>query len=200
MIIIYRYAFESSSLKNSDALYYVDFVQKPIDFERGFAVLEKSRTKVMRDRTFLARASKTALKNVALFDAAWQTNGGVAEQWQVKCPRCASGAARKNGTFKNGKQRFLCCNESHAHNPFVAKHAYNTYDPNVRSRIFFSIVNGSGTRATARTLGMAKRAFACALRSVKAPLWHVNYDCVNSRQNGVIKVELVLANKEKMND
>jgi hypothetical protein len=41
---------------------------------------------------------------------------------------------------------------------FMAKavYTYNAYDPHIRSRIFLSIVNGSGTRVTARTLGIAR--------------------------------------------
>jgi hypothetical protein len=38
---------------------------------------------------------------------------------------------------------------------FVENYTYNVYNPNIRSRIFFSIVNGSGTQTTARTLGIA---------------------------------------------
>jgi hypothetical protein len=38
----------------------------------------------------------------------------------------------------------------------VENYTYNAYDPNIRSRIFFSILNGSGMRATARTLRIAR--------------------------------------------
>jgi transposase-like protein len=74
----------------------------------------------------------------------------------VKCPHCGSYRVRKNGTSKNGKQRFLCCNESCTHRTFVENYTCHAYDPNIRSRIFFSIVNGSETRATAGTPGIAK--------------------------------------------
>ncbi|MDR0708058.1 MAG: hypothetical protein LBF60_09360 [Treponema sp.] len=74
----------------------------------------------------------------------------------IKCPHCGSGKVKKNGTAKNGKQRFLCRNEKRRHKTLVERYTYNAYDPNICSRIFFSIVNGSGTRATAGTLGTAK--------------------------------------------
>jgi transposase-like protein len=83
----------------------------------------------------------------------------------VKCPHCGSDNVKKNGTSRNGKQRFLCGNEKCRHKTFVEHYTYNAYDPNIRSRIFFSIVNGSGTRATARTLSIAKDTVTDALRS-----------------------------------
>jgi IS1 family transposase/transposase-like protein len=118
----------------------------------------------------------------------------------VKCPHCGSTNVKKNGTSKNGKQRFLCCNESCTHKTFVEHYTYNAYDPNIRSRIFFSIVNGSGTRATARTLGIAKDTVTDALRSIEALLWYVNYDYLNSHQNEGITVEFVSVNEVEMDE
>jgi transposase-like protein len=109
----------------------------------------------------------------------------------VKCPHCGSDKVTKNGTSRNGKQRFLCGNEECRHKTFVEHYTYNAYDPNIRSRIFFSIVNGSGTRATARTLGIAKDIVTDALRSIEALLWYVNYDYLDRHQNDDITVELV---------
>jgi hypothetical protein len=51
---------------------------------------------------------------------------------------------------------FLCGNEKCGHKTFIEHYTNSAYDPNIRSRIFFSAVNGSGTQATARTLGIAK--------------------------------------------
>jgi transposase-like protein len=82
----------------------------------------------------------------------------------VKCPRCRSDNVTRNGTSKNGKQRFLCNNEKCQHKTFVESYTHNAYDPNIRSRIFFSIINGSGTRATARRPGIAKDTVTDALR------------------------------------
>jgi hypothetical protein len=66
----------------------------------------------------------------------------------------------------------------------VENYTYNAYDPNIRSRIFFSIVNGSRTRATAGTL-----------RSIEALLWYVNYDYLNRHQNDDITIEFVPVNE-----
>jgi transposase-like protein len=117
----------------------------------------------------------------------------------VKCPHCGSSDVKKNGTSKNGKQRFLCGNEQCGHKTFVEYYTYNAYDPYIRSRIFFLTVNGSGTRATARTLGIAKDTVTDALRSIEAWLWYVNYDYLNSRGEG-IEVELVPVHEVEMDE
>jgi transposase-like protein len=118
----------------------------------------------------------------------------------VKCLHCGSGKVRKNRTSKNGKPSFLCCNESCAHRTFVEYYTYNAYDPNIRSRIFFSIVNGSGTRTTDGTLGTAKDTVTDALRSIEALLWYVNYDYLNNRGEGDIRVDLVTVNEAEMDE
>jgi hypothetical protein len=52
---------------------------------------------------------------------------------------------------------------------FLLEHyyAYNAYDPNIRSRIFFSAVSGNGTRVTAKTIDIAKDTVTGALRSIE---------------------------------
>jgi transposase-like protein len=106
----------------------------------------------------------------------------------VKCPHCGSCRAKKNGISKNGKQRFLYCNESCSHRRFVEHYTYHACDPNIRSRIFFSIVNGNRTRATAGTPGIAGDTVIEALRSIEALLWYVSYDCLNNRGGGILEL------------
>jgi transposase-like protein len=118
----------------------------------------------------------------------------------VKCPHCGSDKVKKNGTSRNGKQCFLCGNEECRHKTFVENYTYNAYDPNIRSRIFFSIGNGSGTWATARILGIAKDTVIDAMRSIEALLWYVNYDYLNKHQNDDITVEFVPVNEVEMDE
>jgi transposase-like protein len=68
----------------------------------------------------------------------------------VTCPHCGSDKVKKNGTSRNSKPRFLCTNETCRHKTFVEYDTYNAYEPTIHSRIFFSIVNGSGTRGIAK--------------------------------------------------
>jgi insertion element IS1 protein InsB len=118
----------------------------------------------------------------------------------VKCPYCRSDKVKKNGTAKNGKRRFLCCNENCSHMTFVEYYTYKAWDPNIRSRIFFSIVNGSGTRVTVGTLGIAKDTVTDAPRNIEALLWYVNYDYLNNRRKGDIGVDPVTAKEVGMEE
>jgi IS1 family transposase len=118
----------------------------------------------------------------------------------VKCPHCGSDDVKKFGSTNRGKQRYLCCNEQCPYKTFVGEYTYKGCDPCTRSRIFFSIVNGSGTRATARTLGIAKDTVTAALRDIEPLLWHVNYDYINNHKNGKLEVELVLVDEVEMDE
>jgi insertion element IS1 protein InsB len=67
-------------------------------------------------------------------------------------------------------------------------------------KYFFSIVNGSETRAAAGTLGTAKGAVAAALKSIEALLWHVNCEYPNRRRDGDITVEFVPVNEAETDE
>jgi insertion element IS1 protein InsB len=127
-------------------------------------------------------------------------NHAETEDTGIKCPHCGCGTVKKYGRSKSGKQRFLCCNEKCRHKTFVDHYTYNAYDPNIRSRILFSIINGSGTRAAAKTLGIAEDTVANALKSIEVSLWYVNYDYLKSRQNGGIVLDFVPVNEAEMEE
>ena len=118
----------------------------------------------------------------------------------IKCVNCGSTEVKKNGKSPSGKQRYLCCNEQCDKKTFIEEYTYNAYDPKVRSQIFFSIVNGSGTRATARLLNIAKDTVTNALRSIEQNLWYVNHDYIEKHKNDEISVEFVLADEVEMDE
>jgi transposase-like protein len=120
-----------------------------------------------------------------------KTRGIILVLAPVQCPHCGSGNVKKNGTSNNGKQRFLACNEKCPHNTVVEQYTYNAYDPNIRSRIFFLIGNGSGTRAAARTWRIGKDTVTDALRSIEALVWYGNDDYLNRHRNSDSTVEVV---------
>jgi len=117
----------------------------------------------------------------------------------IKCPHCGSTDVRKHGTDNNGKQRYMCLNELCLHKTFIEDYTYNACNPSVRPLIFFSIVNGSGTRATARTLGIAKDTVTEALRSLESSLWYVNYDYIAAHNNN-IEVDIVSVDEAEMDE
>ena len=74
----------------------------------------------------------------------------------VLCPYCGTDNVHKNGRSENGKQRFLCNNRECLRRTFILEFTYNAYNPKVRESVYEHIVNGNGTRATARLLGISK--------------------------------------------
>ena len=118
----------------------------------------------------------------------------------VKCPHCESVAVKKYGYAENGKQRYLCCNENCVRKTFVESYTNKAYDPYIRTRIFFSIVNGGGTRATARTLGIDKDTVTAALKSMEHKLWYINYDYIEHHKNGDIPVDFVRVDEAEMDE
>jgi IS1 family transposase/transposase-like protein len=118
----------------------------------------------------------------------------------VKCPYCSSENVQKFGTSSNDKQRYLCCNEQCSHKTFILNYTYNAYNPYIRSRIFFAIVNGSGIRATARILEIAKGTVTSILKSIEKLLWYVNYDYIMSHKDSNIEVDMVLVDEAEMDE
>ena len=74
----------------------------------------------------------------------------------VTCPVCGTDNVRKNGHCQSGKQRYLCDNAECLRKTFALEYTYRAYDPKVRASVYEHIVNGNGTRATARLLGISR--------------------------------------------
>ncbi len=80
----------------------------------------------------------------------------VKKETTVKCPYCGSENISKNGHSKAGKQVYRCNNPECSHYSFIEEYTYNAYKPEVRWKVLEMAVNGTGTRATARVLNIAK--------------------------------------------
>ena len=85
----------------------------------------------------------------------------------VLCPHCKSDKVGKNGYHPNGKQRYICKNSDCPHKTFVLEYTYKANDPKVKEKIFEHAVNGTGTRATSRLLGIAKDTVTNVLKKSK---------------------------------
>jgi len=84
----------------------------------------------------------------------------------LKCPFCGSDRVGKNG-FNNGKQRYLCKNTQCSHKTFFAEYTYNACKPETPSSIIKLSVNGNGTRAISRCLGIHRDTVTAALKKRK---------------------------------
>jgi len=71
----------------------------------------------------------------------------------LKCPFCWSDQVGKNG-LNNGKQRYVCKNSQCSRRTFFAEYTYNACKPETQSSIIKLSVNGNGTRAISRCLGI----------------------------------------------
>ena len=85
----------------------------------------------------------------------------------VLCPNCGTDNVRKNGHDQSGKQRFLCDNAECPRKTFGLQYTYNAYKPEVRASVYEHTVNGNGTLATARLLGISKNTVTALLKKPK---------------------------------
>jgi transposase-like protein len=74
----------------------------------------------------------------------------------IKCPYCGSDKISKNGHSKAGKQVYNCNNKECARRNFIEDYTHKAYKPDVREQVLKMAVNGTGTRATGRILGISK--------------------------------------------
>jgi len=83
------------------------------------------------------------------------------------CPHCKSDQVVKNEHSTKGKQRYKCKNPECGCTAFVGEYTYNGCDPKVKQDILKQTVNGSGTRAIARTLKISPNTVTATLKKKK---------------------------------
>ncbi|MDR2203946.1 MAG: hypothetical protein LBE76_06590 [Nitrososphaerota archaeon] len=81
----------------------------------------------------------------------------VSQIVKVICLFCGSDKASKNGHTKTKKQVYNYNNNPQcAHYNFIEQYTHKAYLPKVRSQVLKMAVNGTGTRAIGRILGISK--------------------------------------------
>ncbi|MDR1364100.1 MAG: hypothetical protein LBJ32_00465, partial [Oscillospiraceae bacterium] len=66
------------------------------------------------------------------------------------------------------ENRFIIAkNQECKHYNFVENYSYNAYKPEIRKQVLSMIVNGTGTRATGRILGISKDTVTALLKKLK---------------------------------
>ena len=115
----------------------------------------------------------------------------------VACPHCKSEDVSKFGLSDANKQRYRCigCKKT-----FQLDYSYTGCDPSTKSKIYFQTINGSGTRAIARTLGINPGTVTSTLKSFEALLWHVNYDYLLELFEKDVEVEIVCGTEAEMDE
>ena len=79
----------------------------------------------------------------------------------VSCRDCNSVNVMKYGKTEEGKQRYHCNN---CYRTFLLNYTYNAYTPGVKDQIIDMAVNASGTRDTARVLGISPNTVTSTLK------------------------------------
>ena len=85
----------------------------------------------------------------------------------VKCPSCGSEKVSRNGHNVTGKQIYICKNPECKCFSFVEKYTYNACKAEVRKQVLKMAVNGTGTRATGRILGISNNTVTAILKKHK---------------------------------
>ena len=106
----------------------------------------------------------------------------------VKCPYCKSEKVVAYGKNANGTKRYKCKNEECPHIIFQLEYKYEARKPGVADRIEDMAMNGSGTRDTARVLGVDKNTVTRHLRKLGDRVQYVNLDFLNSMSDKQIDV------------
>jgi len=86
----------------------------------------------------------------------------------VCCPHCGSDQVVKRGKISNGKQRYLCQNETCTHQTFLLDYDHRARLPEIKRQIVDMALNSSGIRDTARVLGISKDTVISELKKKKA--------------------------------
>lgn len=84
----------------------------------------------------------------------------------VTCPVCQKDSISKQG-IKNQKQIFRCENPDCPKKYFSESYTNKGWDPQIRSQVLQMTANGSGTRATARVLGISPTTVTAILKTRK---------------------------------
>ena len=93
------------------------------------------------------------------------TSGGYIMAYiKVTCPYCQGTHVVFNGKTSAGAQKCICrdCNRT-----FQTNYTYNGSKPGMKEKIVDMVMNGSGTRDTARVLKISKGTVTKTLRNQK---------------------------------
>ena len=107
---------------------------------------------------------------------------------KVKCPYCGSEDVIEFGRSRSGKKRYECKNSDCEHRTFQSDYAYKARTPGMHDTIVNMAMNGSGTRDTARVLGIDKDTVTRHLRKLHDSVQFVNTSYLDRMKNQTIDV------------
>ena len=96
----------------------------------------------------------------------------------VKCPYCGSIEVIRYGKSRSSHQRYKC---KHYAKVFQLDYRNRACQPGFHKQIIDMVMNSSGTRDTARTLGISKNTVTKVLKKTKEVVSCVNTDYIEKK-------------------
>lgn len=110
---------------------------------------------------------------------------------KLTCPHCGSEDIIRHGISESGKQRYRCKNPECDHVSFLESYTNKAWKPSVKNQVYELTVNGNGTRAIARILGIAKNTVTSILKKVESEISYINYDFIEKNRENIARIDLV---------
>jgi len=111
---------------------------------------------------------------------------------EIHCPYCNSTDVRPYGKTSTGKQRYFCKNSECSHKTFLLEYSRVGDKPGIKMQILNMAMNGSGTRDTARVLGISANTVTRTLRKLDSFVRPVNEEYLKKIKNP--NVDVVVCN------
>ena len=96
----------------------------------------------------------------------------------VKCPYCGSIEVIRYGKSRAGRQRYMC---KHCGKRFQLEYKNKACQQGIHKLIVDMAMNSSGTRDTARVLGVSKNTVTRVLKKTKAAVTCVNTEYLEKK-------------------
>ena len=109
---------------------------------------------------------------------------------EIHCPYCNSSDVRPYGKTTTGKQRYLCKNNECSHKTFLLEYGRIGDKPGIKKQIVSMILNGSGTRDTARVLKISTNTVTRTLKRLSSFVKPVNEEYLKNFKDDNIDVEV----------
>jgi len=107
---------------------------------------------------------------------------------EIHCPYCNSSDVRPYGKTTTGKQRYLCKNNECSHKTFLLEYSRIGDKPGIKMQIVNMVINGSGTRDTARVLKISTNTVTRTLKRLASFVKPVNEEYLKKIKGNNIDV------------
>ena len=107
---------------------------------------------------------------------------------EIHCPYCNGIDVRLFGKTTTGKQRYFCKNSECSHKTFLLEYTREGDKPGIKTKIVNMVMNDSGTRDTARVLGINKDTVTRTLKKLSTFVNPVNEKYLNNMKTDDIDI------------